>query len=53
MKVGRLKPRALTSYFLTSGHRRGLVVLIRFFYGYGVAKSPPLALWRFFRILTY
>jgi hypothetical protein len=29
MKVGRLKHRALTSYFLTSGHRRGLVVLIR------------------------
>jgi hypothetical protein len=29
MKVGRLKPRALTSYFLTSGPRRGLVVLIR------------------------
>jgi hypothetical protein len=29
MKVGRLKPRAFTSYFLTSGHRRGLVVLIR------------------------
>jgi hypothetical protein len=28
MKVGRLKHRALTSYFLTSGHRRGLVVLI-------------------------
>jgi len=27
MKVGRLKRRALTSYFLTSGHRRGLVVL--------------------------
>jgi hypothetical protein len=30
MKDGRLKPRALTSYFLTSGHRRGLVLLIRF-----------------------
>jgi hypothetical protein len=30
MKVGRLKRRALTSYFLTSGHRRGLVVVIRF-----------------------
>jgi hypothetical protein len=29
MKVGRLKRRALASYFLTSGHRRGLVVLIR------------------------
>jgi hypothetical protein len=29
MKVGRLNPRAFTSYFLTSGHRRGLVVLIR------------------------
>jgi hypothetical protein len=29
MKVGRLKRRALTSYFLTSGHRRGLVVLFR------------------------
>jgi hypothetical protein len=28
MKVGLLKPRALTSYFLTSGHRSGLVVLI-------------------------
>jgi len=28
MKVGRLKRRALTSYFLTSGHRRGLVLLI-------------------------
>jgi hypothetical protein len=27
MKVGRLKRRALTSYFLTSGHRRGLLVL--------------------------
>jgi hypothetical protein len=31
MKVGRLKPRAFTSYFLTSGHRRGLVVLIKNF----------------------
>jgi hypothetical protein len=30
MKVGRLKRRAITSYFLTSGHRRGIVVLIRF-----------------------
>jgi hypothetical protein len=29
MKVGRLKPRALTIYFLTSGPCRGLVVLIR------------------------
>jgi hypothetical protein len=29
MKVGRLKRRAFTSYFLTSGHRRGPVVLIR------------------------
>jgi hypothetical protein len=28
MKVGRLKHRALTSYCLTSGHRRGLVLLI-------------------------
>jgi hypothetical protein len=27
MKVGRLKRRALTSYFLTSGYRRGLVLL--------------------------
>ena len=30
MKVGRLKRPALTSYFLTSGHRRGIVLLIRF-----------------------
>ena len=29
MKVGRLKPRALTSYFLTSDHRSGVVVLIK------------------------
>ena len=29
MKVGRLKRRALTSYFLTSGYSRALVVLMR------------------------
>jgi hypothetical protein len=29
MKIGRLKRRALTSYFLPSGQRRGLVVLMR------------------------
>jgi hypothetical protein len=38
MKVGRLKRRTLTSYFLTSGHRRGLVVLIRRVF----AKAPKI-----------
>jgi hypothetical protein len=39
MKVGWLKRRALASYFLTSGHRRGLVVLIR--KSYGSRQAPP------------
>ena len=37
MKVGRLKPRAFTSYFLRSGHRRGLVVLITISLDIGIA----------------